>query len=498
MLKLDRIQIRNYKSIQKLDIHLSNFNPFVGKNNVGKSNILSAINLVFTPPVQLEDNSYNSNNQIEIRTTFECDAKNDEEFIKDNKTYLKKDTNCIEIILKSDKGKNLEKYYHNGIEEIKFSNNWSKLIESLPSVVYINAEEILRDTTKVEVKNPFGILIKELTKNIDFFTCYDSIIKSALSVSKQDAAMIQLSEQINTEFRSFSEDIKLKLDLPTPKLKDSLKKIGIYTDDGIPILDLGVGFHRLTILAILKASNLINKKKSDKVILLIDEPEIFLHPTLQFVMYNTLKKYSKSSQVIFSTHNSNFVKISDLKNICLVKKQDRGTTVSYYKGNSLPDNYFESLKVNDGLFADKVILVEGQTELISLPLLYKHEFKESHLLKGCIFIDCQGKPRIKNIIRFFKEFDIPVYVIFDQDLNAKKEALKVAKKTNEGIFSEFHIKSTNETFENEFCTAFKTDYDCVSGISKNNIVNDTKLICDGKKRPEIKQLLERLKNFIGT
>ncbi len=46
VLMMDRIVIENYRSIKKLDFQPKNFCAFVGENNVGKSNILSAINLV--------------------------------------------------------------------------------------------------------------------------------------------------------------------------------------------------------------------------------------------------------------------------------------------------------------------------------------------------------------------------------------------------------------------------------------------------------------------
>ncbi len=55
-------------------------------------------------------------------------------------------------------------------------------------------------------------------------------------------------------------------------------------------------------------------------ILLIEEPEIFLHPSLETSMMRYLKRISSTCQVFISTHSTNFLDTGDMKNVYLVSK----------------------------------------------------------------------------------------------------------------------------------------------------------------------------------
>ena len=45
-MKLTRLKIENFRSIQYLDLPIRDLNAFIGANSCGKSNILTALNLV--------------------------------------------------------------------------------------------------------------------------------------------------------------------------------------------------------------------------------------------------------------------------------------------------------------------------------------------------------------------------------------------------------------------------------------------------------------------
>lgn len=51
MFCLSNIKIINYRSCRSVDLSLDEFNPIVGPNNAGKSNILSAITWFLAPAV---------------------------------------------------------------------------------------------------------------------------------------------------------------------------------------------------------------------------------------------------------------------------------------------------------------------------------------------------------------------------------------------------------------------------------------------------------------
>lgn len=77
-MKLDSVYIKNFRNINELDLKLSDFNVLVGENNVGKTNILTAICRVLSRKVYFKDKDFkNPENPIIIELNFNK-FKNDE------------------------------------------------------------------------------------------------------------------------------------------------------------------------------------------------------------------------------------------------------------------------------------------------------------------------------------------------------------------------------------------------------------------------------------
>lgn len=57
-------------------------------------------------------------------------------------------------------------------------------------------------------------------------------------------------------------------------------------------------------------------------ILLVEEPEIHLHPALETSMMRYLKRVSSECQMFVTTHSTNFLDTTEMKNVYLVSKQD--------------------------------------------------------------------------------------------------------------------------------------------------------------------------------
>lgn len=73
----------------------------------------------------------------------------------------------------------------------------------------------------------------------------------------------------------------------------------------VPLNQLGSGYEMIFSLIY---SYYLSKKGNKKLIILIDEPELHLHPKLQSDFIKLLLEFSKDSQVILSTHSPLFVK----------------------------------------------------------------------------------------------------------------------------------------------------------------------------------------------
>lgn len=79
-IKLESVQIKNFRNINDLDLKFSDFNVLVGENNVGKTNILMAINKILNM------------NESPRSTKF-----SEEDFYVDNSTHMRSETLTIQI-----------------------------------------------------------------------------------------------------------------------------------------------------------------------------------------------------------------------------------------------------------------------------------------------------------------------------------------------------------------------------------------------------------------
>lgn len=116
-----------------------------------------------------------------------------------------------------------------------------------------------------------------------------------------------------------------------------------------------------------------------KEVLIIDEPELSLHPTAQKALAKVISNASKDRQLIVCTHSPHFANWTDLLNgavyVRLNKISDIRCTVSMLNRNNnyfqfIADNFLEFQKpqlldiaAKEILFADNILFVEGQEDM---------------------------------------------------------------------------------------------------------------------------------------
>jgi putative ATP-dependent endonuclease of OLD family len=82
---------------------------------------------------------------------------------------------------------------------------------------------------------------------------------------------------------------------------------------------------------------------------------------------------------------------------------------------------------NEGFFAKKIILVEGQTELYALPLYAQSMGHDLDAISISV-VECGSKANINMLYRVFNELGIGCFVLFDFDRDNKdKERVKESK-----------------------------------------------------------------------
>ena len=173
-------------------------------------------------------------------------------------------------------------------------------------------------------------------------------------------------------------------------------------------------------------------------ILCIEEPELYLHPHFQRTFMSTLRQIAGSeNQVIYSTQSNYFVNVAYFDEVCVMRRiQAENGFESYPTQLSIKDliedlkvrkgvdaseggireQYYNAfnLMVNEGFFADKVIIVEGPSERYSLPY-YSLALRFDLDRNNIAIVQSDGKGQMDRLLRVFNGFKIPTYVIFDGD-----------------------------------------------------------------------------------
>ena len=240
--------------------------------------------------------------------------------------------------------------------------------------------------------------------------------------------------------------------------------------------NLGMGVQASISIAILKAYSELNL--ANKSPIFIDEPELYLHPQAQRNFYRILQdlaedKYDEAgnlvregTQIFYTTHSPNFLSAGNFTSIYIVRKtRDEGTYLKYgdvdafledlsvrngitstqedllLRYKNAYENTGDTQKANEGFFAKKIILVEGQTEALLLPLFFDY-LSFDYIKEGISIVRCGNKCEIDRFYRLYTEFGIPCFIIFDGDKHLKGTGEETENiNRNKAILSLFNNNS---------------------------------------------------------
>lgn len=465
-MKITRITIDNYKSIKHLEFEPSQgLDAFIGANSTGKSNIFDAINWLLGPmypsfnSVCKEDHFLGKEeNRIKIRLEFDdghnlelneykevVNTYKNETEIKSGLFYNDNSYNC-----KSDIRENYCSAYL-GVDR--------KILDYLPSSRWSLIGRILQ-----EINKKFSVETYEHNKVVkakkEWLKDWLQIIRDKLLFSVKDESGQEvmhkflniLQEESAKQLNRPKSDFVVDLSLYDPwNFYKTLQLIVKEQDMGMEFQasNLGMGVQASISIAILKAYSELNL--ANKSPIFIDEPELFLHPQAQRNFYKILRELSEDkkdingnvtregTQVFYTTHSPNFLSTGNFNEVFIVRKtKEKGTFLRYAKVSDFVqdlkirqkidsteedlflryknayENTGDTQKANEGFFAKKIILVEGQSETLLLPYLFDlvgFDF----IKEGISIVRCGSKSEIDRFYRLYSEFGIPCYVIFDGD-----------------------------------------------------------------------------------
>ena len=448
-LRLSRITISNLRSIQRETFPLSDFTALIGYNNAGKTNILMGIRWLlahFSLDISYFDDP---NHPVEAEGIFEGITEQILNRLGDEKAaellpYLSGTTLRVKKVqrIPGELPGNIEFWAFSPTNGKRKGKDWVRVNDNFiaafnrifPESIAIWDFEGNQAYTKLlhEIFKPlerkFG---GELSQVIEQFT------ELLAPGSDKRADEIQaFDKEVNAALRPLFPSVKVELDIPVPTLETFLKSATIKVvdeDDGFErdISRMGAGSQRAIQMALVRYLAEIKKHHNNhylsRKLLLIDSPELFLHPQAVELVRVALKNLSNEGyQVIFATHSAQMVTSEDVSTSLLIRKnRERGTFMRKRMEDAVrqvvkdaPSQLqmlFSSSNSNELLFADYVLLTEGKTEWRVLPALFERITGQSFALIKCALVRQGGVSNTRKSMQVLSAMDIPVRAIVDLD-----------------------------------------------------------------------------------
>ena len=454
MHKIKQLQIRNYRSCQDTTITLENYTPLVGYNNAGKSNILKCIETLVRGKGQNGASFFNENKPLEIIALLEgLDEHSLSHLSSQQVTSLKPyiEDGSLMVRFFQQKPGTSTKSVEMGIQKPSEQGNGSwvnpnglpQAITTLfPEPTFINSmEDSAEDVSKFKASNTIGKLIVHLQKEIVASKADE--INSALNVVGKKLSLTgseRLNElgdfdlSINEKIEDFFPGLSLNIDIPTPNISDLFKQGTIkVSESGIQrqsdFIDMGHGSQRaiqMTLIRHLAETTKEVDKRGKTNILLIDEPELFLHPQAIELLRSSLKILSAQGyQVVFSTHSPYMIEQSDIPTTNIIRKNNKGTVVTTRLKEALEqtlnDNdsqarlLFDTYNLGQILFSDKVLIAEGATEKMVLPALFNSVTGKTLGEHKLALVIADGAENIPKMLQILGKMGIATKALADLD-----------------------------------------------------------------------------------
>ena len=323
----------------------------------------------------------------------------------------------------------------------------------LPEPIYIPAVKDLRDDVKTTESTPFGKVLGILLKAIEPDLAQEEALFQKLNAklnrvvlpdgSEKDERLVpvKIIEQTVERFVQESfRSVQLRIVIPPPELKTVLSSASIYANDGVDgLIDTkGDGLRRAIVFAVLRSFVELNRTKAlssesaqassgPGYLLLFEEPELYLHPTAQQVLFEALGVFAEKHAVMLSTHSPMFLGPQTTTSFVKMRKRLDASVASKPFGIAHPidlsdTNARDQFQIicyennNVAFFADSVVLVEGDSDYIVFPHLARIINPSWDCVQQPIrFARISGKANIRRYRQFFQRFEAKVLVVTDLD-----------------------------------------------------------------------------------
>ncbi len=183
-----------------------------------------------------------------------------------------------------------------------------------------------------------------------------------------------------------------------------------------------------------------SKRELKNTIILLDDPGVYLHPSGQKDLLDTLEKISESNQIIFSTHSPFMIDREKLERIRIVsKKEGDGTLIEekFYKSDDdalQPIRASIGMTIGDSLFTTKRnLLVEGYSDELILESMSRlcSKKKENYIdIHEVSILPANGANKMSYFVTLLTKENLKFLALLDYDSEGRKAAKELKEKFN--------------------------------------------------------------------
>ena len=390
-MKIKNLHIKEYNGLENLDINFElkgkvlDLIVLAGINGSGKTRVLESV-LDFFYKIEM---FYKSQNKIEL-------------FYEEIENESIKTAGNIDVFYNELKNGAKGAFLSPKYLEIK------KILKKFPKIIYVPTEINFQKVQKAQTnfKKEYSFINIVDSYEIKDIPSYIATRISKVANEEENLTMGQVRKKVFAEINGIFEI--LELDVKLSEISKDENSMPIFTDSSgkkFGINELSSGEKQLFLRTLA-----IKMLEPENSIIMIDEPELSLHPKWQQKIVDVYRKIGRNNQIILATHSPHILGSVEKENIILLEKNKNGI-VEVKTGDKFGNSYGQTtgriLEDIMGLETDRNPSVNNLLTLVK------------EMVKNDNYENSEFKEKYTKIKDILGEDDRDLFLV-DMDLQVKK------------------------------------------------------------------------------
>ena len=400
-MKIKNLHIKEYNGLENLDINFESKGKVLdlivlaGINGSGKTRVLESV-LDFFYKIEM---FYKSQNKIEL-------------FYEEIENESIKTAGNIDVFYNELKNGAKGAFLSPKYLEIK------KILKKFPKIIYVPTEINFQKVQKAQTnfKKEYSFINIVDSYEIKDIPSYIATRISKVANEEENLTMGQVRKKVFAEINGIFKI--LELDVKLSEISKDENSMPIFTDSSgkkFGINELSSGEKQLFLRTLA-----IKMLEPENSIIMIDEPELSLHPKWQQKIVDVYRKIGRNNQIILATHSPHILGSVEKENIILLEKNENGI-VKVKTGDEFGNSYGQTtgriLEDIMGLETDRNPSVNNLLTLVK------------EMVKNDNYENSEFKEKYTKIKDILGEDDRDLFLV-DMDLQVKKGRKNAESKQN--------------------------------------------------------------------